>query len=121
LNWRRKCVPVVCMMAVSSSVACAYTSHLGLLSDGDLRGRIMDGSMAEQVLDGESCGPYSYLASAFRDAIADTEFDTLIDVEVTSTTGIFVISNCLRVSGRGLRSADLPLASATDRGIDDSE
>jgi hypothetical protein len=63
------------------------------------------------ILEGEDCSkvggdPYT-LAEAVRDAVSDSSYDTLIDVEVTNTTGLLVWSNCLRVRGKALRSESL--------------
>lgn len=98
----------------AASVACTHTGTVGLLSDGDLAGRVIDPSLAREVVEGESCGPYQYLASAFRRALEGTDYDTLIDVEVTTTTALFVVQNCLHVKGRALRSRDLPRADAAE-------
>ena len=51
-----------------------------------------------------------YLANAFRDAIRGTEYDTLVDVEITSTAGVTPFGQCLIVKGRGVHSAEFPLA-----------
>ena len=50
-----------------------------------------------------------YLANAFREATAGTEYDTMIDVKVTSTASMFPFGQCLMVKGTGVRSADLPI------------
>ena len=89
-------------------LGCTNTSRLALLSDGDLRGRRVGGTSAGPTLAGEDCGWVYYLATAFRHAVRGTDYDTLVDVEVTSTAGITPYGQCLKVKGRGVRSADLP-------------
>ena len=59
------------------------------------------------LLRGSDSG-YSYsLSNAVRDALEGTEYDTLIDVEVTATTGLFVPSNFIQVEGTALNSKAL--------------
>lgn len=103
----RRC-PVGLALAVLAMVSCTTSGTIGLLSDGTLEGRRIDPALAEAELEGQSCGPRHYLASAFRDALEGTHYDTLINVEVTTTTGVLVIHNCIRVRGRALDSKTLP-------------
>lgn len=104
----------VVWLAVGLAVTgCTRASHVALLSDGNLDGRRLSEVAPGPVLQGEDCGMAYYLANAFREAVAGTNYDTLVDVEVTSTAGITPFGQCLKVKGRGVRSADLPTADVT--------
>jgi len=94
-------------------IGCGHTlsHHVGLVSFGDLEGKVIPGGVDGELLDGEDCckvgsDPYS-LAEAVRNAMKNTDYDTLVDVEVTNTTGLFVASNCIKVSGKALKSESL--------------
>ncbi len=86
---------------------CTNTSHLALLSDGDLENKSLEGITQGGMLDGEDCWYQHNLADAFRDAIKDTQFDTLIDVKVITKTNLIVFFNCIQVAGYGVRSSDI--------------
>ena len=101
--------PACTALVLCALLGCTHTATIGLLSDGDLANRRIDPVLARDVLEGESCGPNQYLAAAFRNAIAGTGYDTMIDVDVTTTTAVVVVLNCIRVRGAGLRSAELPV------------
>lgn len=98
------------MLGCAAVVGCAHSSHVALLSDGDLTGKRLTGAPHERLLQGEDCGMSYYLANAFRNAIEGTGYDTLVAVEVTSTSGLTPFNQCLKVKGWGVRSADLPAA-----------
>jgi len=51
--------------------------------------------------------PY-YLSEAVRNALKGTQYDTIIDAEVTTKTGLLVWSNEIEVKGKGLDSKSLP-------------
>lgn len=107
----RRIVLLASLVALCLAFAgCAHTSRVALLSDGNLEGKHMTGAPAGRTLEGEDCGGAYYLANAFRDAIEGTDYDTLVDVEVTSTAGLTPFNQCLKVKGRGAKSADLPRA-----------
>lgn len=94
-------------------IGCGHTqsSKVGLMSFGDLEGKVIPESIAGDILEGENCvkpGHHSYyLSAAVRDALKQRDYDTLIDVEVTSTTGLSVTSNCIKVKGKALNSKTL--------------
>jgi hypothetical protein len=96
-------------MAVTGSVCagCTQTSRIAVLSDGDLGGRQLSAAKRGPQLEGEDCGMSYYLSNATRQALGGTPYDTLVDVEVTSTAGITPFNQCLKVKGWGVRSADL--------------
>ena len=94
-------------------VACSHTSRVALMSNGDLAGRQLSAVPPGPVLTGADCGITHYLSKAFRKAIANTPYDTIVDATVTTTTGVFVFSNCVEVQGQGVRSIDLPVAAVT--------
>ena len=60
----------------------------------------------------DSCnkiGKFSYyLSDAVRNALSGTEYDTIVDAEVTTKTGLFVWSNKIEVKGTGIKSSVLP-------------
>jgi hypothetical protein len=104
-----------CLMGMCAAAACAgctSTSRLAVLSDGNLAGRDLTAALRVQQQEGEDCGLSYYLANAFREAVKGTPYDTLVDVEVTSTAGLTPFQQCLRVTGWGVRSADLPQIGA---------
>ena len=94
-------------------VGCGHlsTHKVGLVSIGDLEGKILPEEVNQAKLTGEDCGqggtdPYS-LAQAVRNTLDMTGYDTLIDVEVKNSTGLFVFSNCIQVTGSPLDSKEL--------------
>jgi hypothetical protein len=89
---------------------CTQTSRIAVLSDGDLGGRQLSTTKRGPQLQGEDCGMSYYLSNATRNALEGTPYDTLVDVEVTSTAGMFPFNQCLKVKGWGVRSADLSRA-----------
>ena len=48
-----------------------------------------------------------YLSDDLRDALIKSEYDTLVDVEVTTETGFIVTSNKITVKGKALNSEKL--------------
>ena len=105
---RYRIIGMCLLAAICSACGHTVTQRIGLLSLGDLNGRQIPDDIKGQMLAGSDCG-YSYsLSNAARDALKESEFDTLIDVEVTNTTGVFVPSNCIEVKGRALNSKILP-------------
>lgn len=86
-------------------------SRIGLLSFGNLEGKIIPDKVNGKVVTGESCGaPFVgsyYLSDAFRDAIKETNYDTLLDVELINTTGLLVTSNCIILKGTAIDSKTL--------------
>ena len=87
-------------------------SRVGLLSVGDLENKTIPSAVDGPVLVGkDACkggsGPY-YLSEATRNALKGTPYDTIIDAEVTTKTGLFVWSNEIEVKGKGLDSKTLP-------------
>lgn len=85
----------------------AQTTKIGLMSFGNLEGKTISDSISGQRLSGKACGHNYRLSDAVRDALKDTEFDTLINVDVTNETGLFVWNNCLMVSGNALNSKSI--------------
>jgi hypothetical protein len=91
---------------------CGHTSttNIGLLSFGDLNGKLIPATGTAPILEGEDCGGVGgvyYLSNAVRDALKGTEYDTLVDVEVTNDTGYWVWSNCVSVKGQAHNSRSL--------------
>lgn len=90
--------------------ACGHTvtQRIGLMSVGDLAGRRIPDGLTGRIVEGSDCGVRNNLASAVQDALEGTPYDTLIDSEVTDTTGFFIWSSCLNVRGQGIDSKTLP-------------
>lgn len=93
---------------------CGHThvSRVGLLSVGDLESRTIPSTVEGPVLIGkDACkmggDPY-FLSEAVRAALSGTQYDTLVDAEVTTKTGVFVWSNQIEVKGQGVDSKALP-------------
>lgn len=102
---------VLCLSLIS--LACGHTmsTQVGLMSFGDLEGKIIPKEVSGQTLWGKDCSkiggdPYS-MAEAARNALGRRGYDTLIDVHVENTTGLFVPSNCISVRGTALDSKAL--------------
>ena len=94
---------------------CGHTlsRRIGLMSFGNLQGKEIPSNGEGNIVEGKDCG-YSYnLSNAARDALKGTSFDTLIDVDVTNSTGVLVPSNCLIVRGKALDSTQLADEGAT--------
>ena len=94
-------------------IGCGHTQSfkVGLMSFGELEGKAIPESIDGNILEGKDCatpGRHSYyLSDAVRDALKQTDYDTLVDAEVTSTTGLSVLSNCISVKGNALNSKTL--------------
>lgn len=106
-----------CCLALAIAALCSGCGHtkvsqVGLLSTGDLESRIIPRDVSGPMLEGKTAAKPGklayYLSDAVRDAVKGTPYDTLVDAEVTSTTGAFVWNNHLAVKGKGVKSADLP-------------
>ena len=107
----------ICCLALAIAVlgsGCGHTkvSQVGLMSTGDLESRIIPRDVGGPMLEGKTAAKPGklayYLSDAVRDAVKGTPYDTLVDAEVTTTTGLLVWNNQLAVKGRGVKSADLP-------------
>ena len=93
-----------------ASFGCGHTlsTKVGLVSIGQLQGRTLPVTLEGKVVQGEDCG-YSYsLSNAVRDALKGTSYDTMVDVDVSNTTGVLVPSNCIQVKGTAIDSSRLP-------------
>jgi len=101
-----KTVILIILMAIALS-ACSTVSHLALLSDGDFENKSFQDIKPGQTLKGEDCWYQHNLSDAFRDAIKGTQYDTLVDVKVTTKTNLFVFLNCVEVEGKGVKSSDI--------------
>jgi len=104
----------VALLLTTLCYGCGHlnVSKVGLLSVGDLESRTIPSSVNGPVLVGkDACkmggDPY-YLSEAVRNALKGTTYDTLVDAEVTTSTGLFVWSNEIEVKGKGLDSKTLP-------------
>ena len=100
----------MCAMVAVAVSGCGHTctGKMALLSFGDMEGREIPPSVEGPILIGrDACvaglDPY-YLSEAVRNALKGTTYDTLVDVEVTTTTGLFVWSNAVQVKGTGANS-----------------
>jgi hypothetical protein len=88
---------------------CQSTRTIGLMSIGDLEGKKIPENPKGEIRQGEDCGgAMAYtLSYAMRNAVKGTSYDTLVDVEVKHTTGIFFWSNCIIVKGFALDSKEI--------------
>ena len=89
----------------------SMTSQIGLMSYGNLEGKIVPNHIDGEIFEGQDCSkiggdPYS-LSEAVRNALEGTQYDTLVDAQVESTTGVFVASNCIKVKGTAIDSNGL--------------
>ena len=108
----------LCVVLLFSAICCGCghtnVSRVGLLSVGDLDSRTIPSTAEGPLLIGkDACklggDPY-YLSEAVRNALQGTEFDTIIDAEITTKTGLLVWSNEIEVKGKGLNSNAFPKA-----------
>jgi hypothetical protein len=94
-------------------VGCEHsqTSKIALISFGDLEGKSLpnnpDGPSRQGITTSGAGGAKYYLSDAVRDALKGSEYDTLVDIEVTAETGLLVWSNTLAVRGTALNSKNL--------------
>ncbi|MDJ0866237.1 MAG: hypothetical protein QNK03_09030 [Myxococcota bacterium] len=101
--------PIVTACILSALLGCGHTAtgRVGLLSFGDLEGKRIPRQVDGTPVEGRRCGglggPYS-LAEAAQDALEGTVFDTIVDAQVTNTTGLLGFSHCIEVRGTALRS-----------------
>jgi len=110
----RVCKVCVALLLTTLCYGCGHlnVSKVGLLSVGDLESRTIPSSVDGPILVGkDACkaggDPY-YLSEAVRNALKGTQYDTIIDAEVTTKTGLLVWSNEIEVKGKGLDSKSLP-------------
>ncbi|MBM9501018.1 hypothetical protein JWG44_12225 [Leptospira sp. 201903071] len=86
---------------------CSTTQKIHLLSQGNLEGKKIPEdirSLAGEIKEGKDCGFYYSLAKAFENAITNTKYDTILDAEVTHTTGPFAPMHCILIKGFALNS-----------------
>jgi hypothetical protein len=108
----KKLIALLSLVWVTAACGHTATHKVGLISLGDLQGKTISGGAsgaggAGVVVEGTDCG-YTYsLSNAARDALKGSTNDTLVDVEVTNTTGLLVPSNCIRVKARAIDSKAL--------------
>ena len=88
--------------------ACSHTSHIALLSNGDLEGKTLAGVKQGEILRGESCGLTYSLGKAMSKALEGSPYDTLVDINIESTSAFFVFGNCVKVTGKGVNSKSIP-------------
>ena len=104
------CKQVVVLLLSILCIGCGHTkvNHVGLLSVGDLKSKKIPENTEGPTLIGEDSGYSYYLSEAVRDALKGTQYDTIVDAEVTNKTGLFVWSNQIQVKGKGLNSKNFP-------------
>ena len=102
------------LLVVTFFIGCGHsqTTQIGLLSFGELENKVIPENVDGPIFQGEDCckvggDPY-FLSDAVHNALTGTEYDTLVDVEVTNKTGFFVGSNCITVKGKALNSKTIP-------------
>jgi len=98
----------VCI-AVMLFLACGHvnTSKVGLISFGNLEGKTLPANPQGPILEGSAVGATYFLSDAARDALKSGDYDTLIDVEVISETGLLLTSNKVTVRGTAIDSKRL--------------
>jgi hypothetical protein len=100
-----------CFIILLSSflIGCGHTqsSKVGLMSFGELEGKTIPDIGGMVLVNGEACGYQQRLSDAVRAALKQTDYDTLVDAQVISTTGLWVSSNCITVKGNALNSKTL--------------
>ena len=111
---RRFLTCCVVLMLAGLFLGCGHTqtSTVGLISFGDLEGKTIPDGLEGPILEGSDAAKiggskHYYLSNAARNALSGGQYDTLVDVEVTTKTGFTVPSNKITVRGRALNSNDL--------------
>ena len=109
------CIAFVIILLCSG---CGHTqvSRVGLISFGNLEGKTIPKNPDGPILQGSSAATIEpdglvlvyYLSDAARDALKNTDCDTLIDTEVTTKTGFDPSDNQIIVRGKGLNSTKIP-------------
>ncbi|PJZ59334.1 hypothetical protein CH367_01210 [Leptospira barantonii] len=103
--------------------ACSTTENVYLLSYGNLKGKkIPDDirTLQGEISEGEDCGISFSLAKAFENSLVQkrierksvskenadvgVKYDTILNAEVTHTTGMFPPLNCIKIKGFALNS-----------------
>ncbi|WP_165783054.1 hypothetical protein [Leptospira kmetyi] len=84
--------------------ACSTTENVYLLSYGNLKGKKIPEdirTLRGEISEGKDCGISFSLAKAFENALIQTErkYDTILNAEVTHTTGMFPPLNCIKIKG----------------------
>lgn len=111
----RKSIHAACV-AVAAAALCAGCGHtqvskVAVLSVGNLDGKAIPAKVNGPVLEGSTSARPGvmlfYLSDAVRDALKGTQFDTLVDAEVTTETGLLVPSNKIIVKGTAVSSKSL--------------
>lgn len=105
----KKIVCCLLFLLLVSLMGCGHTltSKVGLMSFGHMEGKVIPATVEGKILTGQICGPHIFLSDAVRDALKDTDRDTMIDNEITMDTGLFVWSNCITVKGNAFNSKTL--------------
>ena len=93
-----------------SLIACGHTnvSQVGLLSVGDLEGKSLPSVIDGPTVKGKDNMHLHHLSVAVRDALKGSEYDTIVDAKVTTTTGLFTWNNSVEVEGKAINSKKLP-------------
>jgi len=110
---KKEIVLVLMLSAVFGGCGHSQSYKVGLMSLGDLEGKSLPDGADTTLREGQDCGHAQYLSNAVRDALRDTDSDTLIDSEVTSSTGLLVWSNCIKVKGHAINSKTIQTSGDT--------
>lgn len=97
---------LLAMSLVLMSCGHTMTRQVGMMSAGDIEGKLIPKDAKGKLVQGKSCGYEHYLSSAFRDALKETQYDTILNATVTTETGLLVASNCLTISGEAFDSRE---------------
>jgi hypothetical protein len=108
----KRCALLVIGLALTG---CGHsqTAKVGLMSFGELEGKAIPEVVNGPRLSGKACGHSYRLSDAVRDALKNTEYDTLVNVDVTNETGFLVANNCLIVTGNPLNSKAIVASGGT--------
>jgi hypothetical protein len=103
---------IFALAALATGCGHTHTSRVALISFGDLEGKQIPAAVDGPVLEGQDFGTTAFsnwcaLSRAVREALAGTKYDTLVDVDVTTHTGLLVASNRVSVKGKALDSTAL--------------
>ncbi|WP_243394778.1 hypothetical protein [Leptospira adleri] len=88
---------------------CSTTQKVYLLSYGNLEGKKIPEDVRNftgEIREGKDCGFYYSLAKAFENTILNTKYDTILDAEVTHTTGPFAPMHCVLIKGFAVNSGN---------------
>ena len=105
---KRHYLYLLCFILLLAGCGHTLSRKVGLMSIGDLEGKVIPKDAKGRTVRGKSCGYSAFLSNAVRDAVKNTSYDTILNAQVTSETGLFVGNNCISIIGQAYKSSEWP-------------